>query len=85
MARARSGRTMSMEELSGVMDEQAPWPPEEAYVGDGGQSDYEMHAAAARRRIRVALRLGVVDRFVIHLASHWRDPQLREGEKNHGP
>ncbi len=79
MARARSGRTMSMEELREAMDAACPWPPEESYVGDGGQSDYELHAAAARRRAEVARRLGF-DRYEAFVASHWRDLPMREGE-----
>lgn len=73
MARARSDKSMSMEELCAAMDDVAPWPPSSAYVGDGGAKDWELYAEAARRRAEVALRLGVVDRFTIFVASGWRD------------
>ncbi|CAN5120233.1 hypothetical protein BH20ACT8_BH20ACT8_09720 [soil metagenome] len=83
MARVRSDRSMTLEELCELMDEQAPWPAMNRYIGDGGQSDCEMHAEAARRRIRVAERLGF-DRFEAFAASHWRDLPMREGESHHG-
>ncbi len=83
MARARSDRTMTMEELCEALDAEHPWPSSDEYTGDGGAEDYAMHAEAARRRIRVALRLGF-DRYEAFLASHRRDHlPMREKENPH--